>query len=305
MNIDDMTDEDLALLTDEERAGLEDDDDDGDDSNEGGDTDGDDDGEDDGDDDAGGDDGAKDDTATVVSPAKDDDAAAPGRDDGEDDDDDDSAARPPAPKGERVDPTAAQASLAEIDKQRAELADQLDDGELTTKEYTAALDKLNEQKHELSSRLAKQQEHDEAILQGWYSDVDKFLAKHTDISVNQTRLQSFDTVVRRVTDDVENAGLSNRQQLDKAHALWREEMGIGQQAAPKDETKTGKTAKTPTPKPALPPTLHNVPAAEIEVGDDGKYSYLDGLLNAGKHIEYEDAMAKLSEADQQDYLSRA
>lgn len=303
MNIDDMKDEELSMLTDEERAGMEDDDD------------GDDDGaaavEDEDDDD-------KPDEATKLSEeagaveeaaaaaaakAK---AAEPGGDDGkaadEDEDDDAPSTRSTA---DRVDPADVQSKIDDLAKQKDALAGQLDEGEITTTEYRAALDKLNDDRNTLANQLARQQEQDEVVQKSWYNDVNRFLAKHTDVNANDTRLQSFDSVVRRVTGNSENASLSNRKQLEKAYGIWRDEMGIAEPVKPKDDPKVEKGKEPPKPKPALPPTLHNVPAAEIEIGDDGKFSYLDALITAGKTIEYENALGKLSDADQQDYLSRA
>jgi hypothetical protein len=306
MNPDDVNDEDLSLLTDEERAGMEDDDE-GDDAADDAGDDGAEDEEDAGADDEGDEeDGAADDSGDADGADDAGDAAddAAGRDDGDDDD----AASSPRPSGDRVDPTEVQTKLDEIAKQKTDLEKQLDEGEITTKEYVAALDKLNDDKGELTGKLARQQEQDEAVTKAWYGDVNKFLAKHKDVSANDTRLQSFDSVVRRVTADPANSSLSNRKQLEKAHALWKEEMGISEttESKPKAKPAAGKEATKPKPtKRELPPTLHNLPAADLQVGDDGKFSYLDALLNSGKTVEYEDQLGRLSEADQQDYLSRA
>ncbi|PZU71051.1 hypothetical protein [Sphingobium sp.] len=309
MDPDKLNDEELNLLTDEERAGLEDNDegDEGDDGQDDGDDAGDD------DDDAGdegegeeGDQGAGDNGDDAGAGAEDE-----GRDDGDDDDDDDDTPSP-RPSAERVDAADINSKIADLGTKRAALEKQLDDGEITGKEFAAQLDKLNDEKADLSGKLTRQAEQDKAVEEAWYGDVRKFLAKNPEVNANQSRLASFDSVVRRVNGDPENASLSNRQQLKKAHAIWQEEMGIKPAAkadpAPKPDTgKEGDKPAKPKPKakPALPPTLHNLPAADIEVGDDGKYSYLDSLLEKGMTIEYEDALAKLPEAEQQDYLSRA
>ena len=305
MSIKDHSEDDLALLTDEERAGLAED---GADDGDG------DEGADDGDDDSGDDDGdGADDNASAEDADEGDDANAgdgqEGRDDGatedDDDDGDDDAARP-QPSGERVNVGETQSRLDAITTEKTELMEKLDDGEITTKEFTAAVDKLNDEKNQLSNALARQQDADNAVTTAWYKDVEKFLAKNPDISANKTRLQSFDTVVREITADPANAQLSNRKQLELARTTWRAEMGIAEPANAAKEGEAPKPAPKPAkPKPALPPTLHNVPAADVNDAADGKYSYLDALLNAGKTIEYEDALAKLSDADQDDYLSRA
>lgn len=301
MDPDKLNDEELNLLTEEERAGLEDDDE-GDEGDEG---------QDDGDDagDAGeGDKGADAGDAGDHAGAG---AGDEGRDDGDDDDDDDDTPSP-RPSAERVDAADINSKIADLGTKRAALEKQLDDGEITGKEFATQLDKLNDEKADLSGKLTRQAEQDKAVEEAWYGDVRKFLAKNPEVNANQSRLASFDSVVRRVNGDPENASLSNRQQLKKAHAIWQEEMGIKPAAkaepAPKADTgKEGDKPAKPKPKakPALPPTLHNLPAADIEVGDDGKYSYLDSLLEKGMTIEYEDALAKLPEAEQQDYLSRA
>jgi hypothetical protein len=120
-------------------------------------------------------------------------------------------------------------------------------------------------------------------------------------------LQSFDAVVRRVTGNPENATLSNRKQLELAHNQWREEMGIpapgkAGAAAGAQEGKPGQ--KAPKPRTEIPPTLHNVPSADMTNSDDSKFAYLDGLMDRDP-IAFEKALSNLSEADQQDYLGRA
>ena len=117
-------------------------------------------------------------------------------------------------------------------------------------------------------------------------------------------MQSFDAVVRRVTGDPENAALSNRKQLEKARDLWREEMGIPAQGKADPKDPQPKPKLKPKPRTEIPPTLHNTPAADMSDSDDSKFSHLDAMLNAGKNLEFEAALSKLSEADQQDYLSR-
>lgn len=307
MGMEGMSDEELALLTEEERAGLAEDQD-GDEADGNDDNDGDDGADDDGhadDGDKAGGEGA--DNAEAAPGAEGADGAE-GRDDtsaGEADDDDHDMPAP-QPAADRIDAQQTQARLDAITTEKAELMEKLDDGEITTKEFTASVDKLNDEKNALSNALTQQVAADKAIEERWYQDVNRFLEKNPDLKANDTRLQSFDAVVRRVTGDPANASLTNKKQLEIAHATWRSEMGLPDPAKQEPKAQGKPAGKKPAaPKAELPPTLHNVPAADIEVGDDGKYSYLDALLNAGKSIEYEDALAKLSEADQQDYLSRA
>lgn len=108
----------------------------------------------------------------------------------------------------------------------APLSAKLDDGEITTKEFIEANKKLEAEQRKLTGALERQTAANEAITEKWFADVGKFLERNPELNANQTRLQSFDAMVRRVTGDPENAALSNRKQLEKARDLWREEMGI-------------------------------------------------------------------------------
>ena len=302
--MDKFTDEEKALLTEEELAGLEEDD-----------------ADEQGADENGAGDAEDDDKAAAAAAAP---AAAPAAPaapevapaaepaaaaapaaaaDPADDDDAGDDSSPARPAGDRVDATAVQTQIDALTTQKTKLAEQLDEGEITTKEYAAKLDALNDEKNALSNALSRQQEQDDAVMSGWYREVDKFLSKHPEVASNDTRKLSFDAVVRRVTGDPENASLSNRKQLEKARDIWRSEMGYAEPAkeAPAAEPKP---APKPKPKAEIPPTLHNVPAADINDSDDGKYSHLDALMNAGKFLEYEAVLAKLPDADQNDYLSR-
>jgi hypothetical protein len=287
-----LSEDEMALLTDEERAGLESDDDEGSVAVETGDEEEEEEAS-----------SAAAESAAAAAPAE---AAKPVEESApaaaEPDDEDDAPVI--APLASRVDAEQSQARITAIGTEKTALEDQLDNGDITTKEYTAAVDKLNDEKNGLTNTLSRQQEHDEAVTTNWYKSVNTFLDKNPELKENQTRLQSFDTVVRRITGDPENASLSNAKQLAKARDIWRAEMGYTDKgAATKEETK-GEQKPAPKPKPEIPPTLHNVPAADIETGDDGKFSHLDALMNAGKSVEFETALSRLSEADQQDYLSR-
>lgn len=292
MNTESITDDEKAILTEEELAALDDSDvvetEDTDDN-----------------DDDDGDDASASEPAPAAEPAPAEPAAA--QPEAEDDDDDVPPAQ--APAGERLDPQAVQQKLDDIEKQRGELATKLDDGDLTTAEYTKALDTLAEQKHGITAQLAQQQTQDKAEMDRWDADCRKFLAKNAYLIENATRRDSFDGIVKRVTGDPANASLSNRKQLEMAHTLWREEMGLpAETPAKKNADPAPDPAPAAKPKPKakveLPPTLAHVPAADINDTEDGKYAHLDALM-AKDPVAYEAALARLSDADQDDYLSRA
>ena len=210
-----------------------------------------------------------------------------------------------APLAQRVDVQAVNARLEEIKGEKAALAAQMDEGSLTGSEFTARLDELNDERASLTTQVQQQQQHDKAVETAWYGDVDKFLARHPDLKANDTRLQSFDLVVKAVTSDPANHGLSNRKQLDMAYAQWKADMGIEDKPAAPEPKADAPAPKPRRAKPEIPPTLAHLPAADAASMDDGKFSHLDSLLNKGDHLGFEDALARLSDADRNDYMSRA
>ena len=280
------TEEELASLTDEEREGLLDDSllDDPED------------GEDDGDDagkpdaDAGADDADE----------------QPGRDDGADADDGTADAEPEAAASNAPAliktelPEDITEKLADIDKREDELSEKFEDGEITTAEYRAELRKLTWERSELEKSQLKHElaeNFNQAQLEAnWQRDVAQFLEKHPEVQASQLRMDSFDSVVRKVTAETMNAGKApSMADLNKAFAEWSEQLGIQTKPAAKGD-KQAKLARE------IPPTLAKVPAAEMQDTADGKWAHLDRLMDSDP-LAYEAALAKMSEADQDAYLS--
>lgn len=315
-----MTDEELALLTPEELAGLEDDslvdegeqtDDDApdadqqaaesdDDAGEGGDA-GDNAGDDAGDDQSG------------------DDADQPGRDDGAAAEDDaeqqpQKQNAPPLIKAELPadfddQMKAVTDRRSEIRTEKRALTDKYEDGDLTSKEYHDQLDKLDDELSELSDRrselqwqqrkasLAQETQQSQTEAR-WYATVDTFMAEHPEITKNQTLVGVYDAIVQRVTAESMKAGKEpGLADLQKAYKQWAEDLGITpQKPAPKEQQKTQEQQR----KRNVPPTLAHVPAAEANDTDDGKYAYLDRLADKDP-IKYEAEIAKLTPTQWEEY----
>lgn len=281
------SEEELAALTDEEREGLLD--------------------EDLLDDEPEGDEDDGDDAGKPAADAGADDADAAGRDDGADPDDGTADAQPEAEasnapaliKSEL--PADLDAKLADIDKREDELSEKFEDGELTTAEYRAELRKLTGERGEIEKAQLKHslaEDFNQAQLEAnWQRDCDQFLAKHPEVKSSQLRMDAFDTVVRRVTGESMAAGKApGMADLQKAYAEWSEQLGV-QPAKP-----SAKDAKPAKHSRELPPTLAKVPAAEMQDTADGKWAHLDRLMDTDP-LGYEAALAKMSEADQDAYLS--
>lgn len=306
-----MTPEELAMLTDEERAGLEEDLD----ENEG---------DDEQDDDAGGDD-SQDDNNGDDAGAGDDDGKQPGRDDGKDDDgkggqDDKGGDQDDEPADdERPVPLMpvkavedAEEKLADIDKREDEISQKFEDGDMTTAEYRSALRGLEKERgtierQQLEADFATR--HNEAQLNArWEENVKLFLGDHPEISKSQLRWNGFDAIVRSVTAETMKDGKSpGMADLKKAYKQWADEMGLPAEAEKGGDDKSGKDGDKPAkqqkkPQRELPPNLAKVPAADIQDTDNGRWANLDRLMESDPQ-GFEAALAKLSDADQEAYLA--
>lgn len=213
----------------------------------------------------------------------------------------------PLLKGEA--PEDARAKLDELDQKFDELAAKFDDGDLTAKEYQAEMRKLQAEQDTLKTAVLKAELSAEITAQEqerqWAADCQAFLSAHADVSKSMLRLKAFDEVLRGVTADEDNAKLSNAEQLGKAYDLWLKELGL---EAPKPEKPAGK-AKAEPEQPQrravkTVPTLGGLPAAVGNDPSDGRFAYLDRMSETDP-IAYEKALAKLSPAEQEEYLRAA
>lgn len=309
-----MTEEELALLTPAERAGLEDDD--LEEGEEGEEEDGA--GDDQGDDDNGEGDDAGDDDGAAGSDDGNSDDDQPGRDDGDADD----AADEEKPGAQHVPLIKAELPAdfddqmkalddrkAAIRTEKRSLTDKYEDGDLTSKEYHDQLDKLDDELSEVGERRSelKWQENKAKLAQEtnksqvearWYATVDVFMADHPEVTKNQTRIQAYDNIIQQVTAETIKAGKEpGAADLKKAYKIWAEDLGIATDGKADTTQAKQKPAKE---KRNVPPTLGKVPAAETNDTDDGKYAYLDRLADKDP-IKYEAEIAKLSASQWEEY----
>lgn len=297
------TDEELAGLTDEERAALEElseeeastDEEEGDAASDAAGNEGADDSAEADD----GDDGGKGDEAEGGDDGEDLQEAGEEDDEGEEEA---VKADPPAPPLLTAQaPDDADEQLQAIATQKDELVAKFDDGELTAKEYQQELDKLARQEREIEQAQFKAQLAQEMSEQqqrnAWLATVNAFLDENPAYRQNPLMYKTLDLSVRELAAQEENQGLSGQEILAKAHAQITEQFGL---AAPKAEDK-GKPKKSRKPINA-PPSLAHVPAATATEMEDGRWGKLDRMMESDPE-GYEAALAKMSDADRDAYLS--
>lgn len=200
-------------------------------------------------------------------------------------------------------PADAEAKLTEISTKKADLAKQFDDGDVTTAEYQAELDKLNREERTIErqidrAQLAAELEEQRAINER-EAEINTFLAG-VDIprDPRNLRFQTLDAAVRIVANDEANANLGYAETMQKAYDMCVEQGVLQAKASAKQvEAKPQKQAKAPIESP---PSLARMPAAEATDTGENRFAWLAAIRDPDKH---EAAFAKLSPADQDAYLA--
>lgn len=204
-------------------------------------------------------------------------------------------------------PADADARLAVIATQKNDLMAQVDEGEITIKEYQAELDKLSKEertieravdKAQLAVEMRQQQE-----VNSWLQQVQDFTNKaQPEYSTSKVRWMALDAFVKEIGSNPANSNLSGAQILAEAHKRVVEDLGDAPAKA-KTATADGKQAPLKGSKAEAPKTLASVPAAQMNDMENSKWSALDRLSNSDP-LAYEDKLMKLSEAERDEYLAR-
>lgn len=321
-----FTDEELAMLTEDERREIEalgeeydadneeppmdpDDDDDsveeeggeGDAADEGDDGDGEDDADDADDPDAEGDE----------TPAGEDDADAGGDgDEGAAEAPEPVAAEQQAPLLEAELPEGYEEKLKEFESQREKLDVDFDDGELTSLEYRQALREIESEEKALRDQVLKAQIAQDMQVQQqkqeWAKTVNSFLDDNDLYRQSETLYDSLNKQVIAIANSDEAAGLTGQQILEKAHEKVLADPVLGRVFGDKEEENPeGKQASgKKLQRRNVPPTLGKVPAADMTSAEEGgRFARLDKMDG----LELEAELARLSSTNPKlvdEYLSR-
>jgi hypothetical protein len=199
-------------------------------------------------------------------------------------------------------PEGAEARLTEIATAKAGLGDKFDDGDLTSKEYQAELDKLSKEERTLERAIDKAQIardlEDQRVTNERMAEINTFL-KEVEIphDPKNLRFKVLDAAVRDVASDEANASLSARDVMQKAYELCISEGALQPKKTAEPAKVTPAKAKTPI---VAPPSLANLPASEITSTEDNRFAYLNRITDPDKR---EAAFNKLSANDQEAYLA--
>lgn len=192
----------------------------------------------------------------------------------------------------------ADGRLRAIDELKSDIRKKYDDGDITFEEYEAKKDELIKQEREIERAVDKAQIaadlQNQQLMNKWRETCEDFLANNPVIASNQRRYHLFNEEVKAVGTAPENAELSMKQVLEKAKANLIED---GLLASDKPTQKAAAS-----PRADLPPNLAKLPAAENEDTNGGRFASLERLLEKDP-IAYEEALAKMSDAERNAYLA--
>lgn len=276
-----ITTEELAGLSDEERAALEDEDqsesasaNDEDDQDE----------------------GSVESLPDTDSAYDDDDDADGDEDAGEDEEDDPEAVVPAEFRPEMVAPVVEGAAdrISELDSRLDALVEQFRDGEIDMATFLSEQGKINDERMEI--KLAESQaefaktQNEATRDQRWQWEQERFFSqKHTAIYKDPILRAALAASVKTLDADKANAGKPLAWFLEEADRKVRLLMA----AKPRQP-------KTPNLS-AVPKTLATMPAAELPETGGGEFAHLDKLDG----LDLERALAKLSPEQEARYLRSA
>lgn len=239
--------------------------------------------------------------------------------DGDGDDEDDSKPAPnvdtpPAAQEDEVEPVAkpepaAQATLyttlpddydervTSIAAAKDDLYAKFDEGDLTNAEYAKQLDDLNKQERALE-RVKDQAEYDQRQrYHNWVNvTVRSFLDTHTEYASNDMLTNLLDQEVRKIQGAADND--TDPQILLDAHAKIAAAFPqiFSKQEAPSQQERK---PAAPSIKPTVP-TLARTPAANIDQPGESKFDWLDRLQEADP-LKYERELEKLQRSNEAEF----
>lgn len=320
-----FTEEELEMLTEDERRAIEELGDEYDDDNEDPPMDPDDDEA--GDDDDSGDDGDDDDAADDPDKEA---AAKPEGDEGAEGDDGQEgegkeSEGEPAPKEaaeEQITPPLNvdypedyENKLKDFEEQRTRLDVDFDDGELTSQEYRQQLREIESQEQEIRDQVLKaqiaQEWQENQQRQAWTNTVNTFLDENDVYRQSRALYRELNDTVIEIANSKEAEGMTGQKILEEAHKRVSSDPALASvfkdkapQAEAESDEKSKKEGKPPLKPRNVPPTLANVPASDTTTADEGSRF---GKLDRMDGLELEAELERLSNTNPamvEEYLSR-
>lgn len=194
----------------------------------------------------------------------------------------------------------AQQQYDELEAQIEATANKCDDGEIREDEKRKITRDLERQQRQIAHEDAQKQTAQELRMTAWRQfTVPDFLDEHPEYKPGTLLYKMLDEQVRTLQATTTGDNL-DPQILEDAHAAVQQQLIDGGLMAPKPKVTIDLKAN---PRQQTPPTLAHLPAAEPTALDEGsRFAWLDRLADKS-YEKYEEALAKLSDADRDAYLA--
>lgn len=183
-----------------------------------------------------------------------------------------------------------EAKMADIKQAKADLREQLNNGDIDLDQYEAKKDEISEAettlriKQSAAENAAKQNAHLDA--ERWKWEQEQFFGeKRNAIYQDKFVMAALNAAVIDLANDPKNASQKGTFFLNEADRIIRERFNIGNQ-----QVKQGDKLNRKPDLSKIPKTLGDLPSAAIEDADGGEFSHLDKLTG----MDLERALAKLS-----------
>lgn len=307
MSGDNLTEDELANLSEEERDAIEQDDSAGDDD-EAEEIQGEDDSEtgDEAEEDAGeASEAGEEEAASADADAADDESVD---DDSADADDGKVAASDDptfTPKYEAKLPENYQDQVDTLNKERGELMETYKNGDLDVEDMLEQRDAIDAKLRGLHDVKLKveiaEEQNNQTAEQRWKHEQDSFFGReNSKIYEDTVMFAALDQKVRELGNEhPEKSGLWVLEEADK-YIRSKFNLTSVEDTGDKGGDKKPDGSRKPD-LTSVPKTLGDIPAAETNTAGDNKFAHLDKLTG----LEFENALAQLSEADQEQYLRQA
>jgi uncharacterized membrane protein len=186
--------------------------------------------------------------------------------------------------------------MSDIKQAKAELREQLNNGEIDLDQYEAKKDEISDEETALrikqasAENAARQNAHIDA--ERWKWEQEQFFGdKRNAIYKDKIVMAALNAAVIDLANDPKNANQKGNFFLTEADKIVRERFG----AAAGDSNKQNRRPDLSK----IPKTLSNLPAADTEQENGGEFAHLEKL--SGMDLEY--AVAKLTPEQVQRYLT--
>ena len=196
-----------------------------------------------------------------------------------------------------------QAKIDANQEQQNALLEQFDDGELTREEYQEQLKELNAESRQHVKEQAKAETAIEEADNRYFQDVSSFLTENPMYKKGGLLFNALDEKVKELQAQSNNPRSPSI--IRAAHKQIQEELGLKTDTppAPKDGDPKPKPANVAKPKREIPPNLNSVPSSDVNdaADDNGRFAVLARMAKSDP-IAHEQALAKMGEAEMDDYL---